>query len=295
MLDFAAAVDLATTMECQLAAAPWRAVEAGRWRRLVYVGGRPVPVKVAAAGRSLEFFFDAARDGVRERLEAMFTLQVGGLDLDRYPGLAVLREQCQGVVLMAAPPLEMLVLAAFDVSGRAPGRTQVPFDAVVAASGGLTLAGLAALPDTGAVSGENVRRLRLVAQALLGVVGDDDGLAKLVADDRNLLAEVATLPHVNMATAPRVVIAATGSRIAMPTRTALLRICTRLGLLSRQPSGRHDVQTAAGRLARIGDIALVSELLIWLGRAVCTTRDPRCGVCPLASACPSAAAAADDR
>jgi endonuclease III len=83
---------------------------------------------------------------------------------------------------------------------------------------------------------------------------------------------------------------------AMPVDTHVHRVSLRLGLVPPKTSAE-----AAHPLleARLGDDAgrayALHMRLIAHGRTVCVARNPRCGVCPLATICPSASVRPESR
>ncbi len=94
------------------------------------------------------------------------------------------------------------------------------------------------------------------------------------------------MPGVGPKTAACVLLFCLG-RPALPVDTHVHRVARRLGLIA----GRTSAERAHGLLeaACPPDVVYAFHmLLIRHGRAVCRAVRPRCGVCPLASLCPSA-------
>lgn len=98
------------------------------------------------------------------------------------------------------------------------------------------------------------------------------------------LAELVTLPGVGRKTANVVL----GNAFGIPGLT----IDTHFGRLARRLgwSAEDDpvkVERDVADLFEPKDWTMLSHRIIWHGRAICTSRSPRCAICPVADLCPS--------
>lgn len=100
------------------------------------------------------------------------------------------------------------------------------------------------------------------------------------------LAELVTLPGVGRKTANVVL----GNAFNMPGLTVdthFGRLVRRFGWTAETDPVKVE-QVVAGMFSP-RDWTQLSHQLIWHGRRICTSRAPKCGLCPLAQLCPSAA------
>ena len=114
--------------------------------------------------------------------------------------------------------------------------------------------------------------------------------AKIISDFGgkvpDTMAELLTLPGVARKTANCVLGNAFGKNEGVVVDTHVKRISGRLGL-SRQKTP-EKIEPDLMALFPRDDWALLSHLLIFLGRSFCPARKPNCPECPLAPLCPSA-------
>jgi endonuclease-3 len=118
------------------------------------------------------------------------------------------------------------------------------------------------------------------------------GMAQAVVADHGgeiprTMDELRVLPGVGRKTANVVLGNAYGINEGITVDTHVARVSARLGLTAETDPVRieRDLMPLFPRK----DWALVSHLLIFHGRQTCVARRPRCGECPLADLCPSAA------
>ena len=114
--------------------------------------------------------------------------------------------------------------------------------------------------------------------------------AKIVSDFGGKVPDtmrgLLTLPGVARKTANCVLGSAFGKNEGVVVDTHVKRISGRLGL-SRQKTP-EKIEPDLMDLFPRDDWALLSHLLIFLGRSFCPARKPNCPECPLAALCPSA-------
>ena len=101
----------------------------------------------------------------------------------------------------------------------------------------------------------------------------------------NDLARLVTLPGVGRKTANVVL----GNAFGIPGLT----VDTHFGRLSRRfgwstATDPVKVENDVAKLIPEKEWTLLSHKLIWHGRRICHSRNPECGICPLAKLCPSA-------
>ena len=101
----------------------------------------------------------------------------------------------------------------------------------------------------------------------------------------NDLAKLVTLPGVGRKTANVVL----GNAFGIPGLT----VDTHFGRLSRRfgwstATDPVKVENDVAKLIPEKEWTLLSHKLIWHGRRICHSRNPECGICPLAKLCPSA-------
>ena len=101
----------------------------------------------------------------------------------------------------------------------------------------------------------------------------------------NDLAQLVTLPGVGRKTANVVL----GNAFGIPGLT----VDTHFGRLSRRfgwstATDPVKVENDVAKLIPEKEWTLLSHKLIWHGRRICHSRNPECGICPLAKLCPSA-------
>jgi endonuclease-3 len=100
----------------------------------------------------------------------------------------------------------------------------------------------------------------------------------------NRMEDLLTLPGVGRKTANVVL----GNAFDIPgiaVDTHVQRLSRRLGLSTHTDPDKIEADLAA--LFPKSEWTMVSHRLIWHGRRCCHARKPACGVCPLASLCPS--------
>jgi len=114
--------------------------------------------------------------------------------------------------------------------------------------------------------------------------------AKLIADFHgdvpHTMAELLTLPGVARKTANCVLSNAFGLNEGVVVDTHVKRLAGRLRLTAH--SDPVKIERDLIPLFPQEDWGLLSHLLIYHGRAVCSARKPDCDHCPIASLCPSA-------
>lgn len=115
------------------------------------------------------------------------------------------------------------------------------------------------------------------------------GLSRVIADEYDgqvpsAMASLVGLPGVGRKTA-NVVRGHAFGLPAITTDTHVLRVSKRLGWTSSTVPDR--VETDVGDLFDPVDWTQVSDTLIFHGRRCCHAKRPACGVCPVASLCPS--------
>ena len=114
--------------------------------------------------------------------------------------------------------------------------------------------------------------------------------AKIISDFGgkvpDTMGELLTLPGVARKTANCVLGNAFGKNEGVVVDTHVKRIAGRLGL-SRQKTP-EKIEPDLMDLFPRDDWALLSHLLIFLGRSFCPARKPNCPECPIATLCPSA-------
>lgn len=107
------------------------------------------------------------------------------------------------------------------------------------------------------------------------------------------LEELVTLRGVGRKTA-NVVLANAYGKPAIPVDTHVLRISGRLALTNPRYSERKEADKVEQDLMRIvpeNDWSAFSHLLIYLGREICSARNPKHDVCPILHLCPTGRAA----
>ena len=100
------------------------------------------------------------------------------------------------------------------------------------------------------------------------------------------MEEILTLPGVARKTANVVLGTAYGIASGVVVDTHVLRLSNRLDL-SRNEDPKKVEQDLMKIIPQAKWIQF-SHQLIWHGRRICVARKPKCGVCPIAEACPSA-------
>jgi endonuclease-3 len=98
------------------------------------------------------------------------------------------------------------------------------------------------------------------------------------------------LPGVGRKTANVILGNAYGIQAGITVDTHVTRICNLLGLTKHQDAVKIEFDLMP--LFPQDEWAMVTHVLIYLGRDVCIARRPECGRCPLADLCPSARLAA---
>ena len=98
--------------------------------------------------------------------------------------------------------------------------------------------------------------------------------------------ELLSLPGVARKTANVVLGVGYGIADGVVVDTHVFRLARRLGL--SRAKNTEDVERDLMRIVPREDWIHLSHLLIFHGRRVCIARKPMCGVCPVASLCPSA-------
>jgi endonuclease III len=117
------------------------------------------------------------------------------------------------------------------------------------------------------------------------------GLSKKLVEEHGgevprTLAELVTLPGVGRKTANVVLGVAFGTPEGVVVDTHVQRLSQRLGWTrhTEPPEIEQDLMRAFPR----DDWDLLSHVLIFHGRRLCTARKPACAACPVAELCPSA-------
>lgn len=118
------------------------------------------------------------------------------------------------------------------------------------------------------------------------------GLGRIIAERfggtvPGTLEDLLSLPGVSNKTAYIVLAKAFGRHAGVAVDTHVFRVAPRLGLSRAKTPDKMSQDL--GKLFSPKDYLLVNELFITHGRAICVPRRPRCGECPLADICPSAA------
>lgn len=116
------------------------------------------------------------------------------------------------------------------------------------------------------------------------------GMARAVEDRHggeipDTMESLVELPGVGRKTANVILGNAFSKNLGVVVDTHVTRLSRRLGL-TRQSDAVKIEQDLMPLFAR-GDWTLISHLLIFHGRQVCTARSPRCGLCVLNDICPS--------
>jgi endonuclease-3 len=113
---------------------------------------------------------------------------------------------------------------------------------------------------------------------------------KIVDDYRSevprTMQEMLTLRGVGRKTAAVVLATAYGVIEGIPVDTHCIRLSHRLGLTKKKVQGKIELDLMQKTPKK--DWVLLSHLLVFHGRAVCTARSPKCGECVLREKCPSA-------
>ena len=104
------------------------------------------------------------------------------------------------------------------------------------------------------------------------------------------MEELHVLPGVGRKTANVILGNAYGIQAGITVDTHVTRICNLLGLTTHQDAVKIEYDLLP--LFPQEEWAMVTHVLIYLGRDVCIARRPECGRCPLADLCPSARLAA---
>lgn len=135
--------------------------------------------------------------------------------------------------------------------------------------------------------GATVNRIGLWRAKARNIVALSQGLVDRFGGELpRTVAELTTLPGVGRKTATAVLGSAFGIAAGITVDTHMLRINRLLRLSIKQ-----DPVKMAGELEKLLPPEVWSAYthrIIDHGRLVCVARRPRCGVCPLASRCPSA-------
>lgn len=118
------------------------------------------------------------------------------------------------------------------------------------------------------------------------------GLGKILVEKYggevpNTLEGLLSLPGVSHKTAYIVLAKAFGKHLGVAVDTHVFRVAPRLGLSNATTADRMSEDL--GKLFAPKDYLLINELFITHGRAICIPRKPKCGECPIANICPSAA------
>ncbi|MEV8516224.1 hypothetical protein [Dactylosporangium sp. NPDC051484] len=294
--------DLEATMQRQIPALAWQAVEDGGWQRIVYRHGLGIPVRVEANGSELHFRF---RAGAEQRaLCALLTTtfrngdQVGGLALDGHPALRALRRHHRGMILLSGSPFETLVLAIL-AQARPADAVRTVFSRLAAACGGITPQRVAALPlprlaQLVRLVGEaKAARLHATA-AILDRRGATAFDRMIGGPGPHALTFLMSLPGVATHTAAIVMAIINNVPETVPIDQNLMRVAFRLGLTDHdgrltKPGIRR---VAADLLAYGPDLARVHPLLQQVALDTCTAGVPDCRRCFLADSCRLAAGAA---
>ena len=100
------------------------------------------------------------------------------------------------------------------------------------------------------------------------------------------LAELVKLPGVGRKTANVVLGVAFGTPEGVVVDTHVQRITQRLGFTRH--SEPVEIEQDLMRLFPVGDWDMLSHVLIFHGRRICTARKPACSACPVSDRCPSA-------
>lgn len=156
-------------------------------------------------------------------------------------------------------------------------------------------------PDPDAFAGADPRELekdvystgffRQKARAI--IEASQDIVGKYGGNMPDTLEELVTLRGVGRKTA-NVVLANAYGKPAIPVDTHVLRISGRLALTNPRYSERKEADKVEQDLMRIvpeNDWSAFSHLLIYLGREICSARNPKHDVCPILHLCPTGRAA----
>lgn len=100
------------------------------------------------------------------------------------------------------------------------------------------------------------------------------------------MTELLRLPGVARKTANVVLSVAFGRDVGVVVDTHVIRLSGRLGLTNERTP--EKIERDLMRVLPRGAWGRVPLQMIFLGREFCTARRPRCGDCPLQTACPSA-------
>lgn len=128
-------------------------------------------------------------------------------------------------------------------------------------------------------------KIKAVAESVLELYGGD--LSRVLElPEGEARRELMSLPGVGPKTAD-VVLSFAAGRAVLPVDVHIFRIARRWGMTDEKAS--YEEVRAALEAAVPPEERLPAHLaLIEFGREICTSRNPKCGICPVADRCPSA-------
>lgn len=143
----------------------------------------------------------------------------------------------------------------------------------------------ALIADAG-LSNQKAPRLIAIARRLSEDFGAVALSPLLAMDDAEVEDYLTSLPGVGLKTAKCVMMYAMGREV-LPVDTHVMRVATRLGLLSRSTS-RADVHASLEAVVNPDRRYSFHVNAVAHGRQICRARAPLCSACPLDRSCPSA-------